>query len=853
MSIPLKQVVVVIDSNDELLRIRSVERGLNRLQNSLASRSVACRFEESVEAAPPGSEVVIVGGMQSGVVQHASAASNWQPPLGDEAFCLWRVACDGHYPLLLYGADARGLNYALLELADRIEHSPDVAAALSTQPNVNEQPTNRVRSMVRFFVSEVEDKPWFYDREAWKHYLGLLATNRFNRFSLTLASGYDTPRNITDSYFHFPFPFIIDVPGYAVRAEGISVEERQKNLETLQFIGDEATAAGLDFYIGIWNLQAMVADSPNISYATVGITPENHAAYCNDAMRILLRECSSIKGVTLRVNYESGVSENSYNFWEQVFAGVASCGRKISLDLRAKGIDESLIKLGKQYVSSLSVSAKYIGEHMGLPYHTAEIRQMEKLPRAHPGVAGARRFTRYSYADLLREDRPYEFFFRLWSGTQRILLWGDPAMAAAYGRETGFCGSAGLEVWDHLSWKGRRGSGQAEGRNLYVDETMAPERWDHEKYEYTYRLWGRLLYDPESDPDGWRRMLRREYGEAAAAVEEALSYASNVLPFLTTAHLAGGGFQGYWPEIYANMPMVDPGKDNPYQGTGDTREPRTFQAVEPADAMFFYRIDEFVADMIAGKVKGKVSPFAVADHLDFLAERAGRALRLAESVSSTPTSPAFRRTVVDVNAQIQIGRFFARKLRAGVAYALYEQTNDGKTLDKALTEYRAALAEWDELIRHTRRVYRDNMTFGTNRILLCGHWADRREAIAKDIENMEAQRQTLPKNSNEPLVQSALLLSALGLDSDAALVEGGYPLPPLQHQALTEFKPGKPLTFVLEVGDGLQQIPWVLLHYRHASQAERWHSVEMEWEGSRWRGSYRSRIYKLALPDTLLF
>jgi hypothetical protein len=239
--------------------------------------------------------------------------------------------------------------------------------------------------------------------------------------------------------------------------------------------------------------------------------------------------------------------------------------------------------------------------------------------------------------------------------------------------------------------------------------------------------------------------------------------------------------------------------------------------------------------------------------LDFLAEQAGRALRLAEAVSSTPTSPAFRRTIVDVYAQIQIGRFFARKFRAGVSYALFEHTGDGQTLDRALTEYRAALAEWDELIRHTQGIYRDDMTFGTNRTLLCGHWADRRGAIAKDIEKMEAQRQAVPISDNVSLAQAAPLLSALGLDSDAAPAEDGYPLPPFQHQALTDFKPGMPLTLVLEIGDGLQQIPQVLLHYRHASQAERWRSVEMEWEGARWRGSIAAEYTNSPYPILYFF
>ena len=44
--------------------------------------------------------------------------------------------------------------------------------------------------------------------------------------------------------------------------------------------------------------------------------------------------------------------------------------------------------------------------------------------------AGSRSFTRYGYADLMREDRRFDILWRIWPGTQRLLLWGDPVFAA---------------------------------------------------------------------------------------------------------------------------------------------------------------------------------------------------------------------------------------------------------------------------------------------------------------------------------------------------------------------------------------------------------------------------------------
>src|SRR5512144_1955280 len=95
------------------------------------------------------------------------------------------------------------------------------------------RPANAVRSMMRLFVSEVEDKPWFYDREMWPRYLAMLAENRFSRFNLSFGIGYDFLQAVTDAYFLFAYPFFLSIPGYQVRAANLPDAERDRNLETL--------------------------------------------------------------------------------------------------------------------------------------------------------------------------------------------------------------------------------------------------------------------------------------------------------------------------------------------------------------------------------------------------------------------------------------------------------------------------------------------------------------------------------------------------------------------------------------------------------------------------------------------
>ena len=80
----------------------------------------------------------------------------------------------GSRALLAVGHDTRGLVFALLDLADRAQNG----APLPPAKPLIEKPHNRTRSWTRLFTSDVEDKPWYNDREMWPQYLTMLASNR---------------------------------------------------------------------------------------------------------------------------------------------------------------------------------------------------------------------------------------------------------------------------------------------------------------------------------------------------------------------------------------------------------------------------------------------------------------------------------------------------------------------------------------------------------------------------------------------------------------------------------------------------------------------------------------------------
>lgn len=726
--------------------------------------------------------------------------------------------------LAVNGGDDRGLIYALLDLADQARLSPDPIVALRSRKSESERPANSVRSVTRMFVSEVEDKPWFYDRDMWPAYFTMLAQNRFNRFSLALSIGYDFLREVTDAYFLFPYPFLLSPAGYQVRARGLPDAERDRNLETLRYIGEQCVAHGLDFQLGLWMHGYEWANSPKATYVIDGLDKDSQGPYCRDALTMLLKAVPSVSGVTLRIHGESGVAEGSYDFWATVFDGVKRCGRKVELDMHAKGIDFKMIDTALATGLPVTVSPKYWAEHMGMPYHQAEIREQERPRegRTDQGMfalsSGSRSFLRYGYGDLLREDRRYRVVHRIWSGTQRVLLWGDPAFAAAYGRAFQFCGSAGVELMEPLSFKGRRGSGLAGGRNGYADASLKP-RWDWEKYSSYYRLWGRLLYNPDADPDIWRRDLKQRFRDVAAPVEAALANASRILPTITTAHMPSAANNTYWPEMYTNQPIVDARKAAPY---GDTPAPKVFGNTSPLDPQLFSTCNAFADELIKGEPSGRYSPIEVAQWIEDFADAAHTRILQAERMLAGTNNADFRRVAIDVHMQAGIGHFFGAKLRAAVLYRIHENTGNRAALEEALKAYRRARDSWAELANRAKGVYMPDVTLG-ELPWLRGHWLDRLPAIDDDIADMAKRLDTAVAAPPGPHV-SAAIARTIARPQRAAV--------PCSHTPAAQFHPRQPLELELR-----GQAASVRLYYRHVNQGERFQSADMPLSGAAWRAA----------------
>jgi hypothetical protein len=822
-------VCLVVDPADPIAGAAPVRWALDECQRAFEQAGSRVRRVARMADVPPEDVGIVAGSAGSAFVAAPLRAVQVAPPAGAEQFVLAQAPVGGRDVVLAAGADARGVMYAVLELADRVSRDTRAVPPAAFAAPVAGRPANPVRSVMRQFTSETLDLPWFRDRAMWPEYLAMLARARVNRLHLAFGLGYDSLQRVEDSYALFLYPFLLDVPGYHVRATNLPDAERDRNLETLRFISDAAVAHGIDFQLGIWMHGYVLANSPNARYLIEGLTPETHAAYCRDALTAVLKACPSISAVGLRIHGESGIAEGSYAFWRTIFDGVRRADRRIEIDLHAKGIDQTMIDGALGTGLPVNLSPKFWAEHLGLPYHQAAIRELEMPVAGRRGAGlmtlseGSRVFTRYGYADLLRDDRAYTVRFRVFSGTQRILLSVDPEWTAAYARRFQFCGTTGADLMEPLTCRGRRGTGAIGGRrDGYIDASLAT-KWDWEKYADWYRTWGRLMYDPDEPAEV-------AAGAPASPAASALAQASRLLPIVTTAHLPSAACDAYWPEIGWNQPMAVVPRPNPY---GDTPSPKTFRFVSPLDPQLFATIDEWAGVLLSGEPSAKYSPVDAARWIETLAAGAERDL----ARGGNPATAAARRAAIDVALQVAVGRFFAAKFRAGVLYAIHARTGDRRAFDEAVAAYRRARTAWAAAVDRAAGVYAADLSV-SDRFSERGQWRDRLAAIDADIASL----------SPEAAPDAAIPAGRVDAAIRAALATTAPPVVSCSHTPPSGVTPGAavPLALDVEAGPGITH---AVVHYRLVNQAERWEQAAMRVDGRTCHGTipagYTASPYRL--------
>ena len=640
----------------------------------------------------------------------------------------WCKTVDGNI-LLLSGSDQVGLMYTLLEMAEQVR--TEGVDALINAEDQTEIPENEVRCMDRYLLGHL-DNEWFLSEEFWRYYLERLAQARFNRFCLIL--GFDT------AYMSPPYPFFTEVEEFPqIRMKEFGSEQREQNLNMLRKIISLCHEYGIQFVLATWQQRPWTTEQDEL----VSGLPEDEnmlSEYCYCGMKALLKAVPDIDIVQFRVNHESGVGTqvSAEAFWNHCADAVADAGNELgktfTLDLRAKGLTETMVRHAFARGLKVEVPTKYWCEHAALPYHLSTMRS-EELAQ----LDNFNHSRRYSYADMLKKPRYYNVIFRLWNyGSTNLFLWGDADYARRFSKSCSLSQAAGFQVNAPLSLKYGHELSHKEAWNTFADESLRSGKWEDERFWMWYTMFGRLGYRTDTHEKVWLREFDSHFGKGRGKIlEQALAEASKIIPMITTVHMPVHPSLRYWTEMSTGFALFD--ENNLYSPQKyDFQSGITYGSTEPSDHGMFYGIEEYVNDCVNGTMAGKYTPVQYAGWLQTLADGVEEKISQAQAVPEKGDNAEYKALLVDLRMLCDMARYHAYKIRAALELAWWKHNKDTAHLKACETLFRRALRYWELLSEKGDKAYYHDLDFSsagskTRR----GTWRDLKKELEADLNTIE--------------------------------------------------------------------------------------------------------------------
>jgi len=620
---------------------------------------------------------------------------------------------------IISGSDERGLAYALMEIAERVEAYGEKALIELEDEIVS--PTVSVRGIDKI-VCNTGDTSWWMSEDYWRYYLGEMLAARFNR--LVMLVGFDT------SYLSPPYAFFVDVPEFPDVKLKVEHVNRRQHLAALRRLGQLAHEYGMEFVFATWQQTLWLAEQVSM---VEGI--EDLTSYCAAGIRELVLQCPEIDVLHLRVNHEAGVGTQitAEEYWFRQLDGLAEAkrqGRDIKLDLRAKGLTDPMIKYAKELGLDLTVSTKYWCEQAGLPYHLTQMRT-EELVR----LDNFNHSRRYSYSDMLKKPKLHKFLYRLWNdGSTDLLTWGDPDYVKRFAASMDLGNAVGFEIMPLLSLKGGPEDAKYLGWNLFDDPAYQPEGYEESRYWLSNRLFGRIGYNVNENDEAWMRPMRLKFGKAAENLMAAVTAGSKLIPFTVGYHMPVHPQLAYWAEFSTGGALFPEHNHTPLI----KRNKVTYQNTEPGDAGLFYPIDAYVKDHLAGKEDGRYTPWQVVKWLEGIYENVSKYLKLAEE-DGIPETPEARGVVLDMKMLGEFALYHRYKTVAAVMLCLYEGTKDKVYLASSIRMMRKAREKWLAYAKLGEK-YHHHLAFfvGNKGVARAGNWKDFIPELDADLSMLES-------------------------------------------------------------------------------------------------------------------
>ncbi|MBN1392271.1 MAG: hypothetical protein JW947_05650 [Sedimentisphaerales bacterium] len=621
--------------------------------------------------------------------------------------------------ITICGGDNRGMIYGALALAEMVRNG----TALEEVKAVEEKPKLAFRGIKydlpweTYRPSSALDQHYETARDLkyWEAFLDMMVENRFNVISL---------------WNLHPYTYMIQPKNFP-EASPWSEKEFAEWQRLYREIFRMAKERGLDTYIVHWNIfvskefaKAHNAAKENFypHYYVNGDTSEIVRRYLRESVKQVLEEYPNLDGIGVSHGEGmGGMTPLERQQWvdDVIIAGMLGAGRPVKLIHRVPfssgtssepGVSrkaeevtrEAMERLGDRFDGPIWVEIKFNWSHG---------HSTPKLEKVHGGKLGDTYF--------VPEPKNYKIVWQVRNEDFFALRWGVPDF-----------------IRKHIALNGGASyvGGYFLGSETYIPGldyfTAVKEpvdwRWAFERQWLFYKLWGRLLYDPNTPDAVFQAEFNRRYGSKGDNLLKAYSLASSTQLRLACLYDSGWDFT-----LYSEGFLALQGEYTKYISVNRLIS-------QPTMASEYVSVKEYVETLLNGGSfeANWVTPPVLAETLECDNREA---LRLVEGID-TSGNASLMYEVADVKTWANLGLHLAEKLRGAVALHRYRLTGDEEKKRDAIEHLQKALGYWDEVVKITRPIYRDmrlthynNNSFEANRDNLF-HWALVRDEVAKDVE-----------------------------------------------------------------------------------------------------------------------
>lgn len=521
-----------------------------------------------------------------------------------------------------------------------------------------------------------------WDIQYWTEYLDVLARQRYNVLSLWSKHPFPSFVKLKD----YPDIALEDVYNAKGKVKSMSHQEK---VVFWKKVMDMAWDRGIEIYLITWNIQM---DGTDGKY---GITENFENKTTIDYLRKSVKQTFLTYprlagiGITAGENME-GMDDDTKEqwLWDTYGLGVQDVkkeqpNRKIRFIHRdwMTGYNKISSRFG-QLQDGFDMENKYIKARL-YSYPTAKFAEAGILKRIPKEVS-----TWWN----IRNDDIYN------------LRWGDPEYVKQFilsfpkgSLTAGYVMGSDRYVW---------------GRESSSKNPSFPKQLENEKHWYSFLLWGRLGYDPETPTQLLQGLIQDRFPSINGNVfYDAWQSASKTIPLVNQIHWYDWDYL-WWVEGCSSSGVV-----NSIKGFHDVNSFIKGKAMPHIGVIS-------ISDFVNGKTEGK-TPLTIANEIE---KYANEALEKTSNITYKDNIE-LKETIGDINAQSYLGLYYAEKIRGAVALANYRKTGELDQKNQAVNHLETALNHWIN--------YAATLDSQYNKMVICFNglfdWNARIEEVKNDI------------------------------------------------------------------------------------------------------------------------